>query len=190
MKKLSYVFVVLIILFSTGCLKQKFYADPDDPGLSSFTDRQYMTGTCYINGTPYINYWREIGVGGSSSWPTLAAIQNPAKDSIDFSWPIGRWENNKFFNDKYSQISFRFPVPTGFTGRNFEVLDGLKITSVVMYLNYGQVAGAGNIYFVKMQQSNSGSEFFNISGLFDGFVADSILVTKGRFDYKVKTMGY
>lgn len=190
--KIRFYFIFLLVIFgSLGCTKQEFIPDPDDPGLSSFTFKQNMTGTCYINGTPYINHWRNgVGPGGTNySWPELMTSQAVIGDSIDFSWPIVKWENEIYVDGDYADISFRFPNPVGFTGKNYQVLNGSKVTSCTMYLDKGRLVGIGNLYFVKVERNENDSfpRFFNISGLFDGMVGDSILITKGRFDFKVIT---
>jgi hypothetical protein len=42
--------------------------------------------------------------------------------------------------------------------------------------------GTSNLYFIKIHLDTSALYF---SGLFDGKIGDSIVITKGRFDFKI-----
>ena len=194
MKRLKYITVAsTIILFLTGCIKQEFYPDPDDPGLSRFTSKQYQTGTCYINEEPYINYWPKGGTGFSSlPFPTITKVRpgNPA-DSLDFSWPIGINERNKFINGKYSQISIRLPVFQNFSRNDLAAWNDKRFGTDVatLYLDH-HLKGTANIYFVKILSGTTENDAWLMTGLFDGNIGDSIIIKKGRFDYYVELGGF
>jgi hypothetical protein len=195
MKRLKYITVTsTIILFLTGCIKQEFYPDPDDPGLSRFTSKKYQTGTCYINEEPYINYWPKAGgIGfGSLPFPTITKVlSGSTADSLDFSWPIGINEGNKFINGKYSQISIRLPVSQAFSRRDLAAWDGKRFGADVatLYLDH-HLKGTANIYFVKISSGTTENDAWRMTGLFDGNIGDSIIVKKGRFDYYVELEGF
>lgn len=190
MKHLKYITVTSAIILSlTGCIKQKFYPDPDDPGLSRFTSKQYQTGTCYINEESYINYWPKGGIGiGSSLFPTITKVQSGSTaDSLDFSWPIGINEKNKFINGKYSRISIRLPVSPTFSRYDLTAWNDKRFGTDVatLYLD-NHLKGTANIYFVKISRAKTENDTWLMTGLFDGNIGDSIIVKKGRFDYYVE----
>ena len=50
------------------------------------------------------------------------------------------------------------------------------------------IAGKSNVYFIDIKYSNPGTgskSTYSFSGLFDGNIGDSILITKGRFDFEI-----
>ena len=193
MKHLKYITVIsTIILFLTGCIKQQFYPDPDDPGLSRFTSKQYQTGTCYINEEPYINYWPKGVIGFSSlPFPTITKVlSGSTADSLDFSWPIGINEGNKFINGKYSRISIRLPVSQTFSRRDLASWNDKRFGADVatLYLDH-HLKGTANIYFVKISPGTTENDAWLMTGLFDGNIGDSIIIKKGRFDYYVELEG-
>jgi hypothetical protein len=57
------------------------------------------------------------------------------------------------------------------------------------FYNYpASLAGRSNLYFIKVDYNfppNGPSATYSFSGLFDGKIGDSILITKGRFDFKI-----
>src|SRR5690606_27768646 len=111
-------------------------------------------------------------------------------DSLDFSWPIGINENNKFTNGKYSRISIRLPIPQTFSKGDLIAWNDKRFGTDVatLYLDYNQ-KGTANIYFVKISPSNTENGIWLMTGLFDGNIGDSIIIKKGRFDYYVEVEG-
>ena len=51
-----------------------------------------------------------------------------------------------------------------------------------------KLSGVGTLYFVKVteKQGYSNQKSINLSGLFDANIGDSILITKGRFDFDIE----
>lgn len=193
MRHLKYITVTsAIMLILSGCIKQKFYPDPDDAGLSRFTSKQYHTGTCYINEIPYINYWPKGGIGiGPLPFPKMTKIlSGNTADSLEFSWPIGINENNKFTDGKYSRISIRLPIPQTFSKADLTAWNDKRFGTDVatLYLDYNQ-KGTANIYFVKISPGKTVNDAWLMTGLFDGNIGDSIIIKKGRFDYYVEVEG-
>lgn len=189
----------VILMFFSGCLQQKFFPDPDDPELSRFTSSHYQTGTCYINDTVYMNWWPKGGINlsptGRLPFPSIEktySVSTP--DSIDFSWRFNK-KNDTIPNARdYRTILYRVPVPEGFTTENILNLSGQRFNTgqCTVYLDLEHKQGQGNIYFVKVKEIKSknnpleNNRFFQISGLFDGNIGDSIYIKKGRFDYVVE----
>ena len=180
------------MLILSSCIKQKFYPDPDDAGLSRFTSKKFHTGTCYINEIPYINYWQNGGIGiAPLPFPKMTKFGSgsPA-DSLEFSWPIGINKNNKFTNGKYQRISIRLPIPQTFSRDDLIAWNDKRFGADVatLYLDYDK-KGRANIYFVKISPPATGNDFWLMTGLFDGNIGDSIVIKKGRFDYYVEVEG-
>ncbi|HLY71689.1 MAG TPA: hypothetical protein VKR53_18275 [Puia sp.] len=53
------------------------------------------------------------------------------------------------------------------------------------------LSGTGNIYFVKINiEDATGERKIAFCGLFDGTIGDSILITKGRFDFNIPATNF
>ena len=194
MKYLKYItFVLAVATLISSCVKQKFYPDPDDPGLSRFTSKQFLTGTCYINDEPYINYWPESGFSwGGLPFPQITKMRSGGTtDSLDFSWSIGIKKDNSFVKGRYSNLSIRFPIPSNFSMTDLLAWNGKRLGADVstLYLDYG-MKGTANIYFVKISPGKTADGAWLMTGLFDGNIGDSIIIKKGRFDYYVELEGF
>jgi hypothetical protein len=54
--------------------------------------------------------------------------------------------------------------------------------------------GMGTLYFVSVNEGlfESNEKYIKLSGLFDGNIGDSIVITKGRFDFQIseKTLNF
>jgi hypothetical protein len=85
------------------------------------------------------------------------------------------------------------PVAKSFTIRDLLALNGQQLnanTNSVVLFSYNKIlSGNSNIYFVRINWnlSNSTKNQIIISGLFNANIGDSILITKGRFDFLVST---
>ena len=84
------------------------------------------------------------------------------------------------------------PVPKSFTQNDLLQISGKRFDSnqiqINSYVNQPYaLSGTSNIYFVqlKIDKSVTPSSYYIISGLFDGNIGDSILVTKGRIDFEI-----
>ncbi|HEX4371727.1 MAG TPA: hypothetical protein VHZ50_00340, partial [Puia sp.] len=172
-------------------------ADVDDPGLSRFTSYGYNNATEYINGSAYINPCSVF------SGNDLAAVQkiltNSSFDTLSISWGITTNDSSKPFNPDYRAISFLMPISKIFTENDFLAFNGRRFASdtitVTMELfnntSFKILSGTANIYFVKVNIDNSGAEKrFAFSGLCNGNIGDSILITKGRFDFDVPATNF
>jgi hypothetical protein len=197
MKKKFKILLCLTILL-IGCGKRDFYPDEDDPGLSRFTSRGYNIATMYINKNAYINtYHTGIIFGGiTNSVPTLTLIPvNATSNTLIMSWPIEL--NNRSdttYNSQYRMISLLMPVSKSFNKVDFIAMKEIRFASntnsiVLQSSPYSNdsLSGLSNIYFVKINpvQINDSTSYVELSGLFDGNIGDSILITKGRFDFKI-----
>lgn len=189
MKTVKYIFMNALLLVSAGgCIKQTFYPDIDNPGLSRFTSQHFNAGSCYINDTPYVNYWVKASLFGHQLLPELIKIETASvMDSLDFRWQIGLKKGKDFTEGRYRTISIRIPVPKDFTRQDFMSWNDKIFTSDVntLVLN-DSLKGAANIYFVKITANEEGTNIY-VSGLFDGYIGNDIFVKNGRFDYLLNT---
>ncbi|MDQ2864488.1 MAG: hypothetical protein M3R50_12750 [Bacteroidota bacterium] len=185
---------IILLLLLAGCTKRNFFPDEDDPGLSRFTSRGYNIATAYINNVPYINPFHKFIIGGSNSVPTLRkVITNSMADTLSLSWDIGINDNSQAsYNGQYHSISLLMPIPKSFNQSNFLQLSGTRSDSNQIQINSSvnqpyTLAGTSNIYFVqlKIDKSITLPVHYIITGLFDGNIGDTILVTKGRFDFEI-----
>ncbi len=193
-KTLLLCFTILFI----GCGKRNFYPDEDDPGLSRFTSRGYNIATMYINNNAYINtYHTGIIFGGiTNSVPTLTLISTDStSNTLIMSWPIELNNgSDTTYLSPYQTISLLMPVPKSFNKVDFIAMRGTRFASNTnaielqpfRYSN-DSLSGFSNIYFVKINpiQINDSTNYLELSGLFNGNIGDSILITKGRFDFKI-----
>lgn len=195
MSSIKYLLVMLItLLLLAGCGKRNFFPDEDDPGLSRFTSYGYNIATNYINGQPYINPFRNTIFGIGNYLPSLQKIvTNSASDTLSLSWEIEPNDSSSIYNAKFQRITLLMPVPKSFTQNDFLLLNGQRFASNTnriyiqsnYYLSY-PLSGSSNIYFVEIKKDNlTNLKNYFISGLFDGNIGDSILITKGRFDFKI-----
>lgn len=198
MKTIFYKFLpCLLVLSLAGCAKRNYFPDPDDPGLSLLTSHGFNIATAYINKVPYINpFMKGTFGGGTNTLPTLQLIDTGNTfDTLCLSWQIERNDSSAApYNSPYQMISLLMPVPKSFTKSDFFALSGQRFSSntnaVVLrsYNNYSDtLSGTSNIYFVNISYDNSSGTTANLafSGLFDGNIGDSILITKGRFDFEI-----
>ena len=193
MKLIKYLAIIFTpLLFFAGCAKRNFYPDPDDPGLSRFTSYGFNIATNYINGSPYINPFRNSFRG--NYLPAFTKIlTTSAFDTLRISWLIEPKDSITNYNSPYQNISLLIPIPKSFSRNDFLLLNGkrlLNTNTVQIQSNSnappGQFSGTANIYFVQITtDSLNYTRYFSISGLFDGNIGDSILITKGRFDFRI-----
>ncbi|MEO8821982.1 MAG: hypothetical protein ABI366_00305 [Ginsengibacter sp.] len=183
---------LITILCLAGCSKRNYFPDQDDPGLSRLTFYGFNIATNYINDVPYINNYRKPLFGGIvNSVPSIYKIvTSSAFDTLSISWAIGINDNgNVQFNSPYQNISLLMPVPKSFSLSDFIAMGGKRFSSNTRGIlintpqNYSdKQSGTSDIYFIKINLDTSHLSF---TGLFDGNIGDSILITKGRFDFKI-----
>ncbi|HET6995713.1 MAG TPA: hypothetical protein VFI06_12060 [Chitinophagaceae bacterium] len=199
MKKALLKNLLLIFLLSfelTGCYKRNFYEDPDDPGLSRFTNRSYNVTSAYINSEPWVSVFSGSLSGAyhtSIFWDSTSA----SRDTLHITWRGEFSDQSLSFLSPWSDwrfLSFSMPVKKNFSKEDFLGFNG-KIfpadsTTVTVTLSPYEfispapsVSGTGKIYFVKVNAGPHDREF-TISGLFEGTLG-SVLITKGRFDYRI-----
>ena len=198
-RKLNYIIVLFCCLFLLviGCEKRNFFPDPDDPGLSRLTSRGYNIVTMYINNVPYINPYRTPLFGGfSNSLPTITKrITNSTLDTLQISWQIETNNSSASYNQPYHSISLLLPVSKDFTAHDFLSMNGKRFSpdtnaiAVNYVYNYPDaLTGKSNLYFIdiKYNTPQTGSKnTYSFSGLFNGNIGDSVLITKGRFDFEI-----
>lgn len=171
------------LFFLTTCHFWNFYPDTDDPGLSRFTSRGYNIATSYINGNPF----RNIG----QYYPLLKKDSTGNSiDTLQFTWEL--YPNDlPNRSSAYKNISFLLPVPASFTKNDFLAFNGHRFANSV-WVNLQDssskiISGIGSLYFVSVSESlvSPGYSYITLSGLFDGKIGDSVLITKGRFDFEI-----
>ncbi len=195
-KNIIALFCCLSLLF-ISCNKRNFFPDPDDPGLSRLTSRGYNIVTMYINNVPYINSYRKPIFGGiNNTLPIITRkITNSAFDTLEISWQIEINNTSAGNNQSYNSISLLLPVSKNFSAHDFLAMNGKSFPTdsnaiaVNYFYNYPDtLIGKSNIYFINIKYNSSGTSSnstYSLSGLFNGNIGDSILITKGRFDFKI-----
>jgi hypothetical protein len=195
MTQKKYILISCVLLFClAGCKKRNFFPDEDDPGLSILTSYGYNVATNYINDKPYINPFFGV-INGNSHLFLQKIITNSTFDTLSLSWQIQPHDISMISSSPYQNISLLMPIPKSFSQDDFLALSGRRFSSnnntilINAFLSYPHdiLSGLSNIYFVKINVNglNSSTKNFIISGLFDGNIGDSIVVTKGRFDFEI-----
>lgn len=181
--------VCMIILLLCSCGKRNFYPDPDDPGLSILSSYGFNIASVYINKVPYVNPYKKGIIGGIVNYaPTLRKTQtNSALDTVSLTWLISKNDNSTGYNSSYQNISLLIPVPKSFSLNDFIALSGKRFPAnanaiaVNSFFNPSN-PGTSNLYFINISLDTTALSF---SGLFDGKIGDSIVISKGRFDFKI-----
>jgi len=198
MKRIIHKCILCLLIFClAGCAKRNFFPDEDDPGLSRFTFHGYNIATAYINEVPYINPFYGPALFGASppqgnAIPVLSKVAtNSAFDTLSLSWPIGINKNGTTSRYSDQTISLLMPVPKSFSLNDFLALSGQRFSSntnniLLQGFRDQPLYGSSNIYLVEISVDITESyKHIVFSGLFNGNIGDSILVTKGRFDFAV-----
>jgi len=180
-----------------SCGKRNYFPDPDDRGLSRLTSRGYNIITMYINNVPYINPYRRPLFGGiSNTLPTITTkITNNDSVTLQISWQIEINDTSVSYNQPYYSISLLIPVSKSFSAHDFLSMNGQRFSPGTngIAINYpdnylDSLAGKSNLYFIDIKYNTLGDRSkhsYSFSGLFDGNIGDSILITKGRFDFEI-----
>jgi hypothetical protein len=79
------------------------------------------------------------------------------------------------------------PVSKSFSVNDFIALSGKRFSANAIAIAVNSFynpsnPGTSNLYFIKISMDTSALSF---SGLFDGKIGDSIVISKGRFDFKI-----
>lgn len=179
MKK-HYLISFFPVFFLTTCYSTNFYPDPDDPELSRFTSYGYNIASNYINEEAYANLYLNKDTLLFKSESTTAS------DTVVFSWLL-RGTSNLYKPMLYNRISFLLPVPKMFGKQSLYNWQGQRLTNVKIELQDTSLMvhrGQGNLYFAYIdEQINTGNQYVKLSGVFDGVVDDSVIISKGRFDW-------
>lgn len=185
--KCKYLFLVICapLFMATECHRNYFFPDPDDNGLSRFTSRGYNLATNYINDVPFKNIGGYTLLQKNSSGGSF--------DTLKFSWEV--YPSDAFGNNFiYQNISFLFSVDSSFGKKDLLAFNGkrfLNPTTVVIKETQDStlksISGTGNFYFVSVTEDLSypPQKYVKLSGLFDGNIGDTVLITKGRFDFEI-----
>ena len=200
MKLINHFFKTCVLLLCfCGCGKRNFFPDEDDPGLSILSSYGFNIASAYINNVPYINPYKKFIFGGIvNSSPTITKINTgSAFDTLSFSWAIQINDSTNSYSSPYQYISILMPVSKSFTRSDLVAMSGQRFSSnsgkvILQSFNYGPsdfLSGFSNIYFVKINQTqpDTSAPRLLLSGLFNGNIGDSILITKGRFDFQIST---
>ncbi len=185
----SYGCLLIMPIIFLACAKRNFFPDPDNPGLSRLTAYGFDVATMYINGAPYINPFSKLN---GNAPPTLSKyISNGSVDTLYLSWTIVLNDSNQMPNINYSFITIAIPVPKTFAQTDLLNWNGKRMDSSSngIQINFDYTprpaAGNANLYFVKIIVDSTDSiKNYTLSGLFNGNISNSILVTDGRFDFE------
>jgi hypothetical protein len=200
MKKHWKIFMVLpVFMVGLGaCFKSNFFEDVDDPGLSRFTSRGYNVASAYINNEAWVNYFNSAS--GPSPMLIFLDTATTAKDSLYLQWE-GDINNSLFSERNRTYLTISLPVKRGFSVDDFLNWNAKSFpsdsTTVTISLgDFSQpnsglgISGKGKIYFVNIQQLENNPNIFELSGLFEGNIGDSVIIKKGRFDYRSSIMNF
>ncbi len=172
------------LFFLTTCHFNYFYPDPDDQGLSRFTSRGFNVSSEYINGSPYANT--------GSYYPLLQKFSTGNTiDTLRFTWDL---YPTSVHNTKalYNNIKFSLPVSQSFNKMNLLGFNGQRFSNSIPFILKDSSAriieGKATLYFVAVtsETTSNNEKYIKLSGLFDGNIGDTVLVTKGRFDFEIQ----
>lgn len=173
---------VTAVLLTQGCLRNSFFPDENNPGLSRLTSRGYGQTTFYLNGIAYTSPYQPNVI-------TKIPGSGNAEDSICFTWNSYK---NVFDYKGNINLSIIIPVPKNFEKKDLTRFNGERFTdnSKVLRLISGDSTlidssrGNANIYFIAVasKYNDSGIEF---SGIFNGNAGTDKEISKGRFDFFV-----
>jgi len=174
-----------------ACYKSNFFEDVDDPGLSRFTSRGYNVASAYINNEAWVNYFNSAS--GPSPMLIFLDTATTAKDSLYIQWE-GDINNSLFSERNRTYLTISLPVKRGFSVDDFlswnaKTFPSDSTTVTISLSDFSEpnsglgISGTGKIYFVKIQQRIDNKNSFDLSGLFEGKIGDSVIIRKGRFDY-------
>jgi hypothetical protein len=178
------------LFFLTTCHFWNFYPDADDQGLSRFTSRGYNIATGYINGRPFMN-------AGPYNPLLYKDSTGNSTDTLQFRWEL--YPNDTVSTrSAYRSISFLMPVPQFFNKTNLLAFNGQRfLNSVPLAIqdtSMKTMTGIATLYFVSVSEVlfDSNDKYIKLSGLFDGNIGDSVIITKGRFDFEIseKTLNF
>lgn len=183
-----------IVSFSS-CERSVFYEDVDDKGISRFTSQGYNVVSSYINQEPWVG---EAGAAFIYPSPFPVYIQKISSSAVDDTLSIqfrGEFSDTILFSNqpgkRFGYINFSIPVSKSFSLNDFFAWQGKRFpsgnmtTTIWLSDEYAanKISGSGALYFVKILPGAGGSFIF--SGLFSGNIGDSVILTKGRFDFKM-----
>ncbi len=186
--KLKYLIILICIpfLMATECRRSNFFSDPDDPGLSRFTSRGYNIATAYINDLPLVNV--------ASYSPLLQKDSSGSSiDTLKFTWALYPSNLGNSISI-YRNISFLIPITSSFNKNDLLSFNGqrfLNATKVIVQekqdTSFKSISGNASLYFVSVKEDLSypPQKYIRLSGVFDGNIGDTVLITKGRFDFEV-----
>src|SRR5579875_1988593 len=123
MKKRTVQFFTLFLILCviTACYKRNFYEDPNNPGLSRFTSRDYDVASAYINNQPWVTGYFNNFKGPYPSY-ILLNRDTTAKDTLNIIWQ-GNFDNDTVFASKswyrYRNVIVSIPVNKGFSVNDF-----------------------------------------------------------------------
>lgn len=186
----AFHFSFIPLFFLTTCHFSVFYPDTDDRGLSRFTSRGYNVASAYINNRPFRN------TGPFAPLLHKDSTGNPV-DTLVFTW--GLYPNDTVrVTSAYNNISFVMPVPQSFNKTSLLAFNGQRflnsIPVTIQDTSMKTLSGMGTLYFVSVTEGlfDSNEKYIKLSGLFDGNIGDSIIITKGRFDFQIseKTLNF
>lgn len=177
-----YIALIPLVFLTQKCQFTNFYPDPDNSGLSRFTSRGYNVASVYINGKAFSQL-------GARSLRFYKDSSGNLTDTLHFSLRL-LLNDSLNLDEKPQYLSFQVPVPHSFNINNLLAFNGQRFENSVpvSLINFSNTSfGTSTLYFVSVTEiaSPSDEKYVKLSGLFDGKIGDSILLTKGRFDFQI-----
>ncbi|RYY54602.1 MAG: hypothetical protein EOO09_13745 [Chitinophagaceae bacterium] len=191
-----YIAIIAFAFTLVSCQRDRFFEDEDDPGLSRLTSYSYDVCSAYVAGRPWVRPFFNV-LRGEARVHLQLRPDAGIYDTLDIEFP-GRFETEPLPGSvpwqSATTMTFAVPVAKGFTGEKFLAMAGQQFpapnTQVLVSLHgepgQGVVTGSGRLYLISIRRSQAAGQEFVCTGLFDGNIGDSILVTKGRFDYRIR----
>lgn len=187
------VFFTLIFIAACDQSDTRFFEDPDNNGLSLFSNKTNNIASAYFNG----EVWRTRDrVYDLISYPSYELyirkeITATASDTLIFEWP-GYYLNQN--DERQIYLYFAMAIPKNFRAADLVSLKGRRLYADGI-TSYFKVRGSsllptnkgiGTIYFhmTEIQLNPQADGNGKIAGLFEASIGN-LKITKGRFDHNL-----
>ena len=175
------------------CHKSNFFEDPNHRGLSRFTNRGYDVASAYINSQPWVS---EFSVYNGPAPPAIYLDTSSQQDTLYIQWRGDYSSSPPYPSFYWNYVTMSIPVKKNFTLNDFLSWDNkiFDSTTATISLDDRQIGpgwfrsgflGKGKIYFVRIEPRPLPGVDFRVSGLFEGNIDTSFVISEGRFDYDV-----
>jgi len=188
------VAIIIVIMVLPCCHKSNFFEDPNHSGLSRFTNRGYDVASAYINNQPWVSGFSAYN--GPAPPAIYLDTTSTQQDTLYIQWQ-GDYSSNPVYPSFYwSYVTMSIPVKKNFTLNDFlswnnKIFDSTTVTISLDDRPVGPgwsssgFVGKGKIYFIRIEPRPVPGVDFRFSGLFEGKIDATFVISEGRFDYDV-----